>query len=295
MADDTRPRLEANYFGTGDIGDRYTRLAQVLDFTARRHLPNWDVNVQRIDPPEYASAMGNISHVWNTQKLERWFRVVDEAPDGARVLLIDGDTFITRTLDPIWEQPFDLAYTLRAGTHLPLNAGVVFVRVSPRTRDFMAAWWRTNLHFLRDAGAHTPWRLRYAGINQASLGYVLEKVPHGCELLQIHCREWNCCEWELFDPQVTRIVHVKSLLRRVVFGMVSAAVGPRTKKLHGLVKMWRGLEIEARNERGNGHGGSDDQAGVHRPAQEVLDRRGQPAQPAAADAPREDGLASPPG
>lgn len=244
------PRLEACYFagagGTDDQADRYERLAKVLEHTARHACPGWEINVERLEPPEYSAASGNPSHVWNTQKLEHWLRRVLEAPAGAQVLLIDGDTVVLRPLDPVWDLEFDVAYTVRERGRLPLNGGVVFLRVSDRTRAFMQSWWDANLRFLGDNVEHTPWRKRYAGINQAALGYVFEKVDHGCAIRQLLCSEWNCVEWDRYDPAVTRIVHVKSGLRRAVFDLPGGA-GYRPKLME-LVKLWKKLERNTKAE-----------------------------------------------
>ena len=43
-----KPRLEACYFGTGDHGARYERLARVLEHTAQEHCPDWDIRVERL-------------------------------------------------------------------------------------------------------------------------------------------------------------------------------------------------------------------------------------------------------
>jgi hypothetical protein len=238
-----KPIFAACYFGTGQLGDNYGRLAKVLEFTARRHCPEWDVRVVRIDPPDYHSAMGNQSHVWNTQKLEWWLRVVEEAPDGAQVLIIDGDMVVPRPRDDVWGQDFDVAYTTRMRSRLPLNGGVVFLRVNERSRTFMRQWWEANVRFLKNAAEHQPWRQKYAGINQSALGFVLEQKRHGCTLVQLPCSEWNCCEWDTFDPKRTRLLHVKSQLRRAVFGMC-----PTTYKVRPLVALWKKLERESRGE-----------------------------------------------
>lgn len=238
----TPPTLLATHFGDGEHGDMYTRLARVLTHTARAHCFGWDIRVERIEPPSYRSAMGNRSHVWNTQKLAWWRDRVFEAQDGARLLLIDGDTAILRSLDPVWSLDFDIAYTVRE-RGLPLNGGVVFLRVSDRTREFVRSWWEHNVRFLGDAALHQPWARKYAGINQSALGCVLETVAHGCHLVQLGCREWNACSPELYSPGVTRILHIKSRLRRATFGTEPAA-----PNMADPIRLWHGLEASARKE-----------------------------------------------
>jgi len=185
------------------------------------------------------------SHVTNSQKLEWWRGVVAAAEDGDRVLLIDADMMITRPLADVWDRPFDLAYTIREEGRLPLNGGVVFVRVSPASRRFVDRWFAVNQRFLANANEHRHWRTKYAGINQAAFGYMLERETDpaivGLELARLTCHEWNAenTAWAKFDPKITRIVHLKSGLRRALFGM------PARREHVRLIALWHSLEAEA--------------------------------------------------
>ena len=214
-------------------------MAAVLGRTACAQLPEWDVRVEKIDPPSssFVSALDNPSHVWNTAKLLWWRDRIFEAPDGARVLLIDGDTAIVRTLDPVWDLDFDLAYTVRPPGGYPFNGGVVFVRASPKTRAFFDAWYQVNLYLLGDADAHAPLRAKYAGMNQSSFGFILEGDAHGLDLVKLPCEEWNACAPHLYDVKVSRVIHIKSALRRAVFGVIP----PRPNYLP-MMRLWARLE-----------------------------------------------------
>ena len=228
-------------------GDMYRRLARVLEHTAHKHCSDWDVLVEEVTDPGRGDVHARQSFVWNTRKLRWWHDRVIEAPDGAEVLLIDADMAILKPLDDAWAIDFDIAYTVR-DVGLPLNGGVVFVRVSDRTRRFVDQWWETNLRFFNDPEAHAPWRAKYAGMNQASFGYVLEEVDHGCDLVKLSCREWNCVKWTTFDRATTRVLHVKSKLRRLTFGVETVArPAPYVKYL---IDLWHSLEREARDGRG---------------------------------------------
>lgn len=241
-----RPQLIASAFVVPDAQGRYQRMARVLQHTARVHCPGWDVRIDTRLPAAMASALAIRSHVFNTQKMERWHRAVLEAPIGARLLLIDVDTFILRPLEDIWDRPFDLAYTTKDHV-FPFNTGVVFVRVSDRVRAFVQAWRDTNVRLLSDAEEHRPWRERFGGINQAALGHTLESpIARTIDLCELPCLEWNCEDsaWAAFDPAITRIVHVKSALRRAVFGLAGPMVA-RERKLQPLVHRWHALERQA--------------------------------------------------
>jgi hypothetical protein len=253
MADGSgRPRLESVYFGGPE--SPYARMARVLESTARRHCPGWILNVNGI-APEPVTAVDRLC-ANNSQKLDAWWRAIVDAPTGQRILLIDADTFFTNPIDDVWSHDFDIAYTVRI-YDLPFNGGVVFVRVSAETKAFFDEWRRCNTLMLHDRRMHQEWRKRYGGINQASFGWLLNNVAPLPRMVTLPCSEWNCEEscWDQFDPAVTRIVHVKSGLRRTIFGPQSAARGPTCVDdpvvLTPLAARWCALEDEA-NERVRG-------------------------------------------
>jgi hypothetical protein len=245
-----RPRLVACYFGTARHGETWNRMARVLAYTAERHCPRWEVSIERITPAAARSARGSEANVANTQKLEYWAASVLSAPDGQEILLMDADTAILRGLDDVWrDRHFDVAYTYRdaPGAPTPLNAGVIFLRASARSRLFLEAWRNENRLMIKDAEYHRPWFRKYGGINQAALGKLIDDgIGSAVSLLRLRCTEWNCEDysWKLFDPELTRILHVKSSLRRTVF-----LTGPPDPKVMKLVRTWRDLEREATGVR----------------------------------------------
>lgn len=244
------PRLEACYFSDGSCTAwRWRRLAAVLASSAQLHCPEWQIRVLSLPFQRLTTLHGTDAHIANTQKLDHWNALIQQAEDGAHVLLIDADTFITRPLDALWDLPFDVAYAVRTNfMHYTLNAGVIALRVSPDVRLFLAHWAVENRAMLDNQKYHRPWKTKYGGINQASLGSLLERgLPQelGLDVLTLPCVEWNCEEsaWSRFDPAVTRLVHVKSRLRRAVF--------PSTTKhtpeadLEPLVAAWKAEERRA--------------------------------------------------
>lgn len=234
------PRLEAVFFGIDGIGgmSQYPRMARVLEHTAREHNPAWDVRVRQIDPPHVRAKSGATSDTDNAHKLQHWRDIVLTAAEGSQILLVDADTFVVGSLDALWDIPFDAAYTVRQSMY-PLNAGVVAVRVNHRSRAFFHGWAAQDEAFLYDPATHAPWRLKYGGMNQASLGCFLESERHDEHLAQLPCGIWNCEDttWGEFDPATTRLVHVKSALRMALF-----KVAPVTPALAPLVDAWRTAE-----------------------------------------------------
>lgn len=244
------PRLECPYFD-GET-DRYTRMARVLRYTAQQHCPAWLINVQAIAPARMDGLpVRENRYLANSHKLGDWCRAIADAPLGTRMLLIDADTFITNPIDDVWDRNFDLAYTVRQSYMLPFNLGVVFVRVTPETKAFMELWRQQNNLMYGDESYHDPWRKRYGGINQAAFGYLIDHTDHGLHLLTLPCSEWNCenSGWTGFDPELTRIVHVKGALRRLVFTNQAGPLEEHIKdqsELMPLADRWWALEQEAK-------------------------------------------------
>jgi hypothetical protein len=241
------PRLVSAWFGS----KCFARMAAVLEYSATRHCADWSIEVRQVEPERFAaSEWAKPGHVWNTQKMAAWARAVEESEDGDRLLLIDADTFVTNELHSVWDADFDLAYTTK-DSRFPFNSGVVFLRVNERTRTFVRRWWQENLRLLGNSTEHRKWHRIYGGINQASLGAILSSAAGTGELTlhRLPCREWNCEDsaWRDFDPLVTRIVHVKGRLRRMIWPSRTLSYRRRehTRGVHRLANLWFTLETQA--------------------------------------------------
>lgn len=232
-----RPLLYSCYYRMGS--EQYPRLARVLEHTARRHCPGWDIEVVAHDMRVEKPRCGTEAFGYNTAKLDDWCARVERAELGQRVLLLDTDTVILRPLDDVWQLPFDVAYTIRPPEcRLPLNGGVVFLRVSEASRGFMRRWRDENRRMLNDRAYLYRWRRAYGGLNQAALGKVLEESGPEIEVRSLPCEEWNCEDstWAKFS-EATRILHCKSNLRLSLFNL-----GPTDREVQHLVLLWRRIE-----------------------------------------------------
>lgn len=177
------------------------------------------------------------SFLANTQKLRLWQEAVEALEDGDVLALMDADTVVLRDLSAATDIPFDVAYTIRPeSSKLPFNAGVVLVRGNDRARTFFRRWRDINDAMLVDPNYHEKFRRKFGGINQASLGALIED-PGDLDLVRLPCEEWNSVDqtWHLYDPDTTRIAHVKGDLRRLCLGLtdkrVTAAVALAVRPL----------------------------------------------------------------
>lgn len=258
-------RIESCYFALRqDV--RYPRMAKVLEHTARVNAPRFEARVREIAAPTSATGAfraGRNGLATNTDKLEEWNRVVQASTDGDHLVLLDADMMVMSDLAPAFDEPFDVAYTTKPepGHKLPFNGGTVLMRVGPAARAFMAKWTALNAELYCDVERHRPYRAKYGGMNQASLGMMLDEalVPDGCHLAEVPCRRWNSCDeayWR--NWREAAVVHVKSKLRNTVFSRrwaQSARMrwadppGRNTNRhaaIYELSQLWHQYEREAR-------------------------------------------------
>jgi hypothetical protein len=232
---------------------KFDRMSSVLRHTAALHSPGWDLIVEKIAAPESSSRLfvprsGESSFATNTDKLRDWLRIVEALGPDDIVALLDADTMVLDSLDPILDVPFDAAITVKQDPKLPINGGVVFVRGGGRGLAFMRRWSAINDRMYRkatpqDAADHRVYRARYGGMNQAALGYLLDKgmLPAECHLERLPARVWNSCHdltWN--DWGNARVVHIKSNLRRAAFGGV-----PRSDGCRDLAAVWQRYDAVA--------------------------------------------------
>lgn len=235
------PLLFSTCFGGPD--SPYPRLARVLTSTADRCCPTWRREIE-VAPPPPPHRNPSSAFIANTHKMTRWCHRLAQAADGEAILFVDTDTAIARSLDDLWAQPFDLAYTVKAVQRYPFNTGVVAIRVGPAVRTFFARWHAETLRMLDDTRHHQTWRRQCGGIHQAALGALFHQgAERELAIARLPCREWNCedTNWGTFDPRATRILHVKSTLRRAILGFA-----PAPPAIRNVVRWYREAESAIR-------------------------------------------------
>ena len=204
---------------------------QMPDVGLTEYIYNW--NASKNEHIERSASMG-----YNTFKLEKWVEILENAEE--KICFTDCDMLMTNRIDDVWKHDFDVAYTYRekwknSGQGIPYNGGVVFVRPNERSINFFKRWLEINNKMIVDSSFHSGWRKKYAGMNQAAFGYVLEKEPEICKMLELPCPIWNSVDesWRTFN-QHTKMVHIKSNLRKTCLGLKKAPINQQY-----IVDLWK--------------------------------------------------------
>lgn len=212
---------------TGD-SPNYARMARVLEYTARKHNPHAEIRVTNID---WAPTSRSPAFV---VKARAWTEIICSEPDGTELVLLDTDTLVTGPLAGAFDGVgWDVGVTTR-GCLSTLNSGVLFVRVSPAVRQWIAPWEALTVPW---CARNEPHRVRFG--DQDALKQLCKRRG-GPVLWQLPCRMWNA-EQHCWPPiDACKLVHVKSDARRLLFG----------GELHGnhgadvVAELWRKAERE---------------------------------------------------
>jgi hypothetical protein len=220
-----------------DGDKKYSIMAKVLEESVKKNCPSADFELIKLQQPRYRTKRCFTS---NTVKLAEWLRVMSETNDN--VIFMDCDMLVLNDLHNAFNSDFDIGYTKRNHSRIPYNGGVVFVKNTEKAHNFIALWKEINDKMYKDYSFHRKWRDKYAGMNQAAFGYIMEKCKFDAKLKVFECSEWNVCreDWGNVKEEITKIVHIKSGLRRTVFG----ARHPDSR-LQKVVKLWFGYAVEA--------------------------------------------------
>lgn len=163
-----------------------------------------------LDPPETILPRFIAS---NTDKLHVWRDYMETATEP--VIFADCDMLACGDASQAFGQSFDMAITaMTQPSRWKYNGGIVFARPTEKARVFFREWSRSNDKMVVEPEFHKPYMIRYAGINQAALGWMLE---NGWRPNELPCRVFNACakDWPHIDGE-TVFIHVKDQLKNMV-------------------------------------------------------------------------------
>lgn len=206
-------------------GHQWDRLLDVL-------VASWEKNasiplkVIREHPPELGRRHQGIYN--NTHKLEIWLDYFTED-----TIFIDADMLCLGCPSGGFESVEYAGITRRDGK-LPFNGGVMYVRHNRKGKAFMKDLKEINDKMLEDADFHTPYRKKYAGINQSAIGYLKETKYNDITMLD---KRWNLTEpWNGWEN--ANMIHIKGHLRKTC--LRDRINPPEPQK--SIKKIWKSFE-----------------------------------------------------
>ncbi len=193
----------------------YKTLLDVFKYSCKKYMPKTKFNSIRIEAPENKTGRA-LNFNYNTVKLKKWVEFLESTNDN--VILVDCDMIALRSAEYAFKYNFDIAYTERTRIkRIPNNGGIIFVRPNERSRNFFREMLRINIKMLHSEKFHQQWRSKYAGMNQAAFGYMLERYKGEIKLHKFKTIEFNAvdCDWPNVDGK-TVFIHCKSKLRKII-------------------------------------------------------------------------------
>lgn len=201
--------------------DTYSRLLKALINSWRKN-SKIPLEIHTIQPPKQQTRFYGFDA--NHAKLRKWVECIQ-----GDTILIDADMLCLKDISHGFDLINHIGITDREGP-IPYNGGVVFVKDTEEAKDFMQKWLEIDARMMSDAKFHRPYHKKYAGMNQSSLGWLMENGY--AQYATVLPSSFNCVEpWS--DWKDAMLLHVKGVLRRNVFRNY-----PK-KELEPICEKWR--------------------------------------------------------
>lgn len=176
-------------------------------------MPDANIIERRVAAPPVKSKRCFAS---NTLKLAIWQKEMEKLPDGEFICFADCDMLLLKSPEDVFSHDFDIAYTERLRKSPPVNGGIVFAKNTEKARQFMMKWHEVNDKMYANPSFHNHYRQKYAGMNQAAFGWLLEHPKeYTAKLKSVPCKTYNSCNetWHIIDDN-TMMIHIKGELRK---------------------------------------------------------------------------------
>lgn len=228
--------------------EEYNRLYSVFNASAKEIMPDVPIEVLKIsEMPTFnrETKSKEEHHYFTAFAFEAIAKAVLESNE--ELAVCDVDLMFLKSIEDVWSlyPHFDIAYTIRNYKH-PFNTGIWFYRPTKEAKEFVKTW-ISDTRFLIKSFYYGKRKIIYndSGIDQAALRRTLLKKATTIKAQKLNCVEWNAeqSSWHLMDER-TRIIHVKSLMRRVVINNTEL---PEEKNfLIPYIEKWRNYENSSR-------------------------------------------------
>jgi SAM-dependent methyltransferase len=189
--------------------NRWERMAKVLRYSASR--VGLDVEIHMMDKPEGMATDPKVAS--NHGKLKLWNQAVQDATEP--IILLDADMYCQRNPAELPKIVEHVGITWRPeGQEVPVNGGFVFVQPTQEAKAFFQEWVEADDLLRSNPGLHMKYRQKWAGMNQSSLGHLIE--TSNPPLTRLECLDYNLVEpWNGIDGAA--FVHCKSKLQYHIF------------------------------------------------------------------------------
>jgi len=179
-------------------------------------MPDVEVDVLRTSEPSL-NVRRHRGMTANTLKLEMQEDKLKELGEG-NVALMDCDMMFMGDISDVFEQDFDVGYIARPDPRIPINGGVIFVKINERSLDFFKQYREANDRMYKDKMFHNVYKSKYHGMNQAAFGYMLENYKGGAKVVAFPSEIYDACEdtWST-AMEKAKVIHFKGRLRRLTF------------------------------------------------------------------------------
>lgn len=241
-----RITIASVWFDRHDKIDRYKKYSKVWNHSARKVFKNINIICKSVPHPDYTSScpvfyrgerkIGPSKTLSWLKKIDEWDSLMQELPHKP-VLFCDIDiAFFGNPFPELSDYNFDVGICGH-------NTGAVYFSGSQKSRKFMTRWWLATHHLFNNPEIYVEYDKKYKGLDQASLGYLLETGEHDADVIQLPRRfhsVWNNYE----DP--CYVMHYHSALRSAVFNDKDISILPDGVKKYFYA--WHKFYNEAINE-----------------------------------------------
>ena len=137
------------------------------------------------------------------------------------IVFLDADTMVLKPLDRVFQDRFDIGYTIRDGYKWPLNTGVLFVVKSPSVDKMFEKWVDYTEKILSDNVLIQEAIDKEGGADQMSFRYILNEFKD-LTFLPLSSKTWNMDKCTR-DMDSVGIFHFKGclplLLKQRLYGV----------------------------------------------------------------------------
>jgi len=215
-----KPVIATTWFDRHGGITRYSQYSKVWRKSAKAVFgDSVELIEEAADPPDFSQPcpvfyrgsrkIGKSKTLSWLKKIHTWEKIITCLPLGVPILMIDIDTmFFSDPFDDLKQFDFDVGI---CGN----NTGAIYFSGSQESHKFMHRWRVVTEWLFNNKKLYQHYDKKYKGLDQASMGYLLESGEYPGRVLHLPRRFHSTVEhYEL----PCHIMHYHSRLRAVVFG-----------------------------------------------------------------------------